>query len=117
MAEADFLLGLPQNVGLGFGDGRSLRNSLVSAFVQDDWHRIASNSTLNLGLRFELVTPRAEVHDQATNYGLFAGTSQLGGQNGNSSALYNQNNALTNYRPRVGVSWQLGWESVNFNSY
>src|SRR4029077_16037293 len=109
MAEADFLLGMPQNVGLGSGGGRSLRNSLVSAFAQDDWH-IASNITLNLGLRYEVVTPSAEAHHQATTYGLFTGTVQLAGQNGNSSALYNQYNGPTNYQPRVGVSWQPRWD-------
>jgi hypothetical protein len=109
MAEADFLLGLPQNVGLGSGGGRSLRNNLVSAFAQDDWH-IASNVTLNLGLRYEVVTPRAEAHNQATNYGLFTGTVQLAGQNGNSSALYNQYNGPTNFQPRIGVSWQPRWD-------
>ena len=112
MAEADFLLGLPQNVGLGSGGGRSLRNSLVSAFAQDDWH-IASNLTLNLGLRYEVVTPRAEAHNQATNYGLFTGTVQLAGQNGNSSALYNQYNGATNFQPRIGVSWQPEFDKAS----
>jgi hypothetical protein len=105
MAEADFLLGLPQNVGLGSGGGRSLRNSLYSGFAQDDWH-IKSNLTLNLGLRYEVVTARAEAHDQATNYGLFTGDVQIAGLNGNSKALYNQYNGPTNFQPRVGFSWQ-----------
>ncbi|WP_263366721.1 TonB-dependent receptor [Edaphobacter bradus] len=123
MAEADFLLGLPQNVGLGSGSGRSLRNSLVAAFGQDDW-RISPNVTLNLGLRYEVVTPRAESHNQATNYGLFTGTVMLAGQNGNSKALYSQYNGPTNYQPRIGVSWQprfakatvvrLAWGMSNF---
>ena len=104
-AEADFLLGLPENVGLGSGGGRSLRNSLYSGFVQDDWH-VASNLTLNLGLRYEVVTARGEAHDQATNYGLFTGDVQIAGMNGNSKALYNQYNGPTNYQPRVGFSWQ-----------
>ncbi|WP_433966716.1 hypothetical protein [Tunturiibacter gelidiferens] len=105
MAEADFLLGLPQNVGLGSGAGRSLRNSIYSGFVQDDWH-VSSNLTLNLGLRYEVVTARAEAHDQATNYGLFTGDVQIAGLNGNSKALYNQYNGPTNYQPRLGFSWQ-----------
>ena len=104
-SEADFLLGLPENVGLGSGGGRSLRNSLYSAFVQDDWH-LRSNLTLNLGLRYEVVTPRAEAHNQATNYGLYTGTVEIAGMDGNSKALYNQYNGPTNFQPRIGFSWQ-----------
>src|SRR5271170_7823017 len=104
-AEADFLLGLPENVGLGSGGGRSLRNNLVSAFAQDDWH-LRPNLTLNLGLRYEVVTPRAEAHNQATNYNLSTGTVEIAGMNGNSKALYNQYNGPTNFQPRIGFSWQ-----------
>jgi hypothetical protein len=104
-AEADFLLGLPENVGLGSGGGRSLRNSLYSAYVQDNWH-LRSNITLNLGLRYEVVTPRAEAHNQATNYNLQTGAVEISGMNGNSKALYNQYNGPTNFQPRIGFSWQ-----------
>ena len=106
-AEADFLLGLPNNVGLGSGGGRSLRNNLYSAFAQDDWH-LRSNLTLNLGLRYEVVTPRGEAHNQATNYNLSTGAVEISGLNGNSTALYNQYNGPTNFQPRVGFSWQPG---------
>ncbi len=104
-AEADFLLGLPQNVAIGNGGGRSLRNSLYSAFAQDDWH-LRPNLTLNLGLRYEVTTPRGEAHNQATNYNLQTGAVEIAGLNGNSSALYNQYNGPTNFQPRVGFSWQ-----------
>ena len=104
-AEADFLLGLPENVGLGAGSGRSLRNSLYAGYVQDDW-RFRSNLTLNLGLRYEVTTPRAEAHDLATNYNLRTGAVEIAGQNGNSKALYNQYNGPTNVQPRVGFAWQ-----------
>jgi len=104
-AEADFLLGLPENVGLGSGGGRSLRNSLYSAYVQDNWH-LRSNITLNIGLRYEVVTPRAEAHNQATNYNLQTGAVEISGMNGNSKALYNQYNGPTNFQPRIGFSWQ-----------
>ncbi len=110
-AEADFLLGLPENVGLGSGGGKSLRNSLISGFGQDDW-RIRSNVTLNLGLRYEVVTARAEAHDQSTNYGLYTGTVEIAGMDGNSKALYNQYNGPTNFQPRVGMAWQPQHQTV-----
>jgi len=106
-AEADFLLGLPENVAIGNGGGRSLRNSLFSGFAQDDWH-LRSNLTLNIGLRYEVVTPRGEAHNQATNYNLQTGATEIAGMNGNSSALYPQYNGPTNFQPRVGFSWQPG---------
>jgi hypothetical protein len=104
-AEADFLLGLPQNVAVGTGDGHSLRNNLYSGFAQDDWHALP-NLTLNLGLRYEVINPRADAHNEAVNYGLFTGDVQIAGMNGNSSALYNQYNGPTNFQPRIGFSWQ-----------
>jgi Carboxypeptidase regulatory-like domain/TonB dependent receptor len=104
-AEADFLLGLPQNVAIGNGSGRSLRNNLFAGFAQDDWH-LRSNLTLNVGLRYEVVTPRAEAHNQATNYNLQTGATEIAGLNGSSSALYPQYNGATNFQPRVGFSWQ-----------
>ncbi len=104
-AEADFLLGLPENVALGAGGGRSLRNSLYAGYAQDDW-RAAPNLTLNLGLRYEITTPRAEAHNLATNYNLQTGAVEIAGQNGNSKALYNQYDGATNVQPRVGFAWQ-----------
>jgi hypothetical protein len=108
-AEADFLLGLPENVAIGSGGGRSLRNNIISGFAQDDWH-LRSNLTLNIGLRYEVVTPRGEAHNLATNYNLQTGATEIAGMNGNSSALYPQYNGPTNFQPRVGFSWQPEWD-------
>jgi hypothetical protein len=108
MGEADFLLGLPNQIGLGAGTGaRGLRNSLFAVFGQDNW-RLTSNLTLNVGLRWELITPRYEVNDLQTNYGLLSGQVQLAGQNGASRALYNQYNGITNFQPRIGFAWSPG---------
>jgi Carboxypeptidase regulatory-like domain/TonB dependent receptor len=108
-AEADFLLGLPQNVAIGNGSGRSMRNSLFAGFAQDDWH-LRPNLTLNLGLRYEVVTPRGEAHNQATNYNLTTGATEIAGMDGNSSALYPQYNGPTNFQPRVGFSYQPAFD-------
>ena len=104
-AEADFLLGLPENIGLGSGGGRSLRNSLFAGFAQDNWH-VGNDLTLNLGLRYEVVTPRADAHDQETNYNLSTGAVEIAGMDGNSNALYNQYNGPTNFQPRIGFAYQ-----------
>ena len=106
-AEADFLLGLPDNVGLGNGGGRSVRNRLYAAYAQDNW-RIRPNLTINAGLRWELQTPAFEAGNQSTNYNLQTGAVEIAGLNGNSQALYNTYYGPTDFQPRVGFAWQPG---------
>lgn len=104
---ADFMLGLPNNFGIGAGAGnRHMRNSLYSAYGQDNW-RIRSNVTLNLGLRWELFTPRYAADKNEVNYSLFGGQLLTPGNDGGlGNALYKQYNGITNFEPRFGVAWQ-----------
>ncbi|MGB6898763.1 MAG: carboxypeptidase regulatory-like domain-containing protein [Candidatus Acidiferrum sp.] len=106
---ADFLLGLPNNVGIG-GSGtgnRHMENSLYSAYGQDSW-RLRPNLTLNLGLRWELNTPRVPNEGNAVNYELMGGQliTNTTNNNGLGKALYAQYNGITNFQPRVGIAWQ-----------
>ncbi len=108
-AEADFLLGLPNEVQGGIAGGTwGQRASVVSVFAQDDW-RISNNLTVNLGLRYELNTPWVEVHNRQANFGEVSGTEYIAGTSncpyGNCNALYNQYNGITNYQPRLGIAW------------
>jgi len=105
---ADFMLGLPNNLGIGEGVGnRHVENSLYSAYAQDNW-RLKQNLTLNLGLRWELNTPRAAVEGNEVNYAAFGGQLILPNVNNNGlgAALYKQYNGITNFQPRIGVAWQ-----------
>src|ERR1700722_17355248 len=108
---ADFLLGLPNNLGIGAGTGnRHIRNNLWGVYGQDTW-RIRSNLTINYGLRWELNTPRTPQDNNAVNYELFGGnliTSQINNQ-GLGAALYKQYNGITNFQPRIGIAWQPGF--------
>ena len=105
---ADFMLGDPNNLGIGAGAGnRHIQNSLYSVYGQDDW-RVRRNVTLNLGLRWEVDTPRAAADGNAVNYALFGGQiiTPTVNNSGLGKALYHQYNGITNFQPRIGIAWQ-----------
>jgi Carboxypeptidase regulatory-like domain/TonB dependent receptor len=108
---ADFMLGDPNNLGIGSGVGnRHIRNNLWAVYGQDNW-RVRPNLTINIGLRWELNTPRATPDGNAVNYNLFGGdiiTSAINNQ-GLGAALYKQYNGITNFQPRIGIAWQPGF--------
>jgi hypothetical protein len=105
-SSADFVLGLPQDVqqGNGGGGNRYLRNTLVAGFGQDNV-RVNHALTLNLGLRYELVTPRYEVNNRTVNFDLITGQPLIGGVNGVSRSTYNPYTGITNFQPRIGIAW------------
>jgi len=105
-AAADFMLGLPQNVqqGNGGGGNKYLRNSLFGVFGQDNW-RIKNNLTLNLGLRWELITARTTNNGQDVNFDLITGKPTIG-------SGYNTYNGIGNFQPRLGFAWQPNWNSI-----
>jgi hypothetical protein len=103
---ADFMLGLPQDVQQGNGGGgtKYLRNSLFGVFGQDNW-RIKDNLTLNLGLRWELITARTTNNGQDVNFDLITGKPSIG-------SGYNTYNGIGNFQPRLGLAWQPHWNSI-----
>ncbi len=111
IAEADFLLGLPDEIQGGVNGGTwGQRADSTAAFYQDDW-RVTSNLTLNLGLRWELHTPWSEVDNREANFNLATGQEYIAGQTcpwNNCSALYNQYNGITNFQPRLGFAYTPG---------
>ncbi len=59
---ADFLLGFASNFTQSSGQHFYLRNRYGAAFVEDSW-RARSNLTLNLGVRWDLITPWSEKYN------------------------------------------------------
>lgn len=107
LADADFFLGLPYQLGLGLSGGTWGQRSWVWApYVQDDW-RATDHLTLNLGFRWEYNQPWFEVFNRQTNFGLFSGTEYIAGQR---NCSYDNCRGLTNtdwrdFEPRLGFAY------------
>ena len=75
------------------------RDSLFGGYIQDDW-RIRPRLTLNLGLRYEMLTLPTEAHD---GFGVlpnfFTGTTTP------VKHIWQTNPTTRNFDPRVGFSW------------
>jgi hypothetical protein len=96
---ADFLLGLPQNVQEGSAFTMHLRNSIYGGFVQDNY-QATHNLTLNLGLRYEDITPRNDaVKDNNINFNRQTGAPEVG-------VNYANYTGIGDWQPRIGFAWQ-----------
>jgi hypothetical protein len=85
-AFADFLLGLPTTGSVGVGDPQlNARAWRVGAYVQDDW-RATPRLTVNLGLRWEILTPPTEVNNKLSNLDLSNGNIILACSNNQPSS-------------------------------
>ncbi|NDQ55442.1 MAG: TonB-dependent receptor [Acidipila sp.] len=77
---------------------RDLRQTLAGLYVQDDW-RWKSNVTLNLGLRYEMVTVPTEIHGKLANLrNITDAAPHLG-------SPFFDNPTLKNFEPRIGFAW------------
>jgi Carboxypeptidase regulatory-like domain/TonB-dependent Receptor Plug Domain len=74
------------------------RQTLFGGYVQDDW-KLRPNLTLNLGLRYEMVTVPTEAQNRLTNFRNFADPAPALG------SPYFNNPTKRNFEPRVGFAW------------
>ncbi|HUZ45859.1 MAG TPA: carboxypeptidase regulatory-like domain-containing protein [Terriglobia bacterium] len=80
------------------------RETLFGVYVQDDI-RVRRNLTLNAGLRYEMTTVPAEVHNRLSN--LHSPTDAQP----NIGSPYFLNPTLRNFEPRLGFAWSPGGSS------
>jgi hypothetical protein len=110
---ADFLLGLPQSTAIQAGlDKIYLRENVYDWYATDDF-RVASNWTLNYGVRYEYFAPYTEKNNRLVNLDHNADFTAVDpvqpGQTGQfegkyPSSLIEPDRAM--YAPRVGVAWR-----------
>ncbi len=85
----------------GYYETRSWENGY---FAQDDW-RVARTITLNLGLRYDTLTPASEAHNHMSNFNPATGELVEAGTAGWPDALVNTQH--DDLGPRAGIAWDL----------
>jgi len=73
-------------------------------FAQDDW-RVNHKLTLNLGLRWDLLTRPYEAHNQQAAFNVTTGHVMLAGQNGISRSIIDQDYHA--FGPRAGFAYDI----------
>ena len=125
---ADFLLGLPQQTSAQYGvNNYYFRGNSWDAYAQNDW-RVRGNLTLNLGLRYEYVSPMTEKFNHIVNLDvdpLFLQTpvpvQPVAGLNaGPFNGTYPKGLVRpdrNNFAPRVGIAWRATSKTVVRTGY
>lgn len=107
LALASFELGLPavrqRQAGI---PSMNLRQWSADAFAQDTW-RLSSRTTLTLGLRYEFMSPLADLSRPWSNLEILNGklVAFIGGQNGMPRGLMYPNKLR--FAPRIGIAHHL----------
>lgn len=103
--ETEYLVGGVDNYQIGSQTGYFANISQEDAvFAQDDW-RVNKRLTLNLGLRWDLLTWPYEMHNKQASFDPATGAVLEAGVNGVSRSIVNQDYA--NFAPRVGFAYDI----------
>ena len=101
----NFLLGTPVTIARNAALYKpGYRAWEPGVYVQDDW-RVNKRLTLNLGVRYDIFTPKVEQHDRLANFDPAQNIILIAGQN--SSRTTNIATDHSNFAPRAGFAASL----------
>ena len=101
-AFASYLLGIPSSLYRGFVDtDPATRANLSGIYAEDDYH-VAKNLTLNLALRWDVITQAIDKFNRQSNFDLSTGKLDIASSDNRAP---NVDNYYGNYAPRVGFSY------------
>ncbi len=118
---ADFLLGIPDNAALAFGNAdKYLRATGYDAYIADDW-RVNSALTLNANIRYEYNGPVSELYGRLVNLDVTPGFGAVAPVIGNDPVgpLTGQHYPSSLIRPErfpLGPSIGLAWRPISGSS-
>lgn len=113
---ADFLLGFPSLYSQGFSPAFYQRSNYAGVFAQDSW-RVTPNLTLNYGLRWDLIMPWTEEHDQTGT--LIPGEQSLVFPGAPTGLVFPGDPGVpstiaptrtNNFSPRLGLAYSPSWK-------
>ena len=103
--ESEYLVGGVSQYQIGAQTGFfSNINQEDGVFAQDNW-RATKRLTLNLGLRYDLLTWPYEAHNQQSSFDINTGKVLEAGVNGVSRTIVKQD--YLNFAPRVGFAYDI----------
>ncbi len=109
---ADFFSGARSSYQLATQVEAQVRQRGNFFFLQDDW-KISRKLTLNLGLRYDLMTPVFDADNRLANFD--PARNQLVQATGDDRSLQRQ--PKNNFSPRLGAAWQLDPKTVIRGGY
>jgi hypothetical protein len=102
---SELLAGFVDNYSIGAQSGFfGTRNYEWGLYAQDDW-KFSQRLTLNLGLRYDVITYPTEEHNRQAALNAASGTIDLAGVNGVPRSIVNTD--YNNIAPRVGFAYDL----------
>ena len=108
---ADYLLGYVSDLQLSNVFVTEQRHSAQMYYAQDDW-KVNGRLSVNLGLRYDFMTPALEGNNQMTNFNPAGAGSLLFATDGSLAQRSLVNPDRNNFAPRAGVVYKLDDRTV-----